>query len=81
MEIEEKAEGFALARFEGGKAYLKTEIKKELYEEAMVREVARRVQLMRKEKKLVESDRIGVDGEREDKELGGMIKKERREIG
>jgi len=80
VEIEEKAEGFALARFEGGKAYLKTEIKKELYEEAMVREVARRVQLMRKEKKLVEPDRIVLHVETEDKELASIIKKHTAEL-
>ena len=75
VEVAESAEGFAIARFEGGKVYLKTEIKKELYEEAMVREVARRVQLMRKEKKLVESDKIVLHVETEDKELLAIVKK------
>ena len=75
VEIEETAEGFAVARFEGGKVYLKTEMKKELYEEAMVREIARRVQLMRKEKKLVESDRIVLHIETDDKELSAIAKK------
>ena len=60
VEMTETAEGFAIAPFEEGKVYLKTHINKELYAEAMVREVARRVQLMRKEKKLVESDRISL---------------------
>lgn len=80
VEITEAAEGFAIARFEGGKAYLKTEMKKELYEEAMVREVARRVQLMRKEKKLVEGDRIVLHVETDDKELLSIMKKHTSEI-
>ena len=75
VSIEEKADGFAIASFEGGKVYLKTEVKKELYEEAMVREVARRVQLMRKEKKLVEADRISLHIETEDKEMSSIVKK------
>jgi len=76
----ESAEGFALAAFEGGKVFLKTEMKKELYEEAMVREVARRVQLMRKEKKLVESDSIALHLHSPDKELASIIKKHSEEI-
>lgn len=80
VEITESAEGFAIAAFEGGKVFLKTEIKKELYEEAMVREVARRVQLMRKEKKLVESDRIAVHIETHEKELLSIIKRHTSEI-
>ena len=80
VEIEEQAEGFAVAHFEGGKVYLKTEMKKELYEEAMVREIARRVQLMRKEKKFVESDRIVLHIETEDKELSAIAKKHTAEI-
>ncbi|MFA6490247.1 MAG: isoleucine--tRNA ligase [Candidatus Micrarchaeia archaeon] len=72
--VEESSEGFAIASFEGGKVYFKTEMKKELYEEAMVREVARRVQLMRKEKKLVEADRIVLHVETHDKELLAILK-------
>ncbi|MFA4983316.1 MAG: DUF5915 domain-containing protein, partial [Candidatus Micrarchaeia archaeon] len=53
----------------------KTEMKKELYEEAMVREVARRVQLMRKEKKLVESDKISLHIHTSDKELLSIVKR------
>ena len=52
---------------------MKAEIKKELYEEAMVREVARRVQIMRKEKKLVESDRIALHIHTADRELAAII--------
>lgn len=75
VQLTESASGFAIASFEGGKAFLKTEMKKELYEEAMVREVARRVQLMRKERKLVESDRIALHIHTDDKELAALLKK------
>ena len=73
--VDEKAEGFAIARFQSGRVFLKTEVKKDLYEEAMVREVARRVQLMRKEKKLVESDKISIHLFTEDKELHSILKR------
>jgi hypothetical protein len=55
-------------------------MKKELYEEAMVREVARRVQIMRKEKRLVESDSIALHLHTPDKELSAIIKKHSDEI-
>jgi len=80
VEMIETAEGFAIAGFEGGKVFLKTEMKKELYEEAMVREVARRVQIMRKEKHLVESDSIALHLHTPDKELSAIIKKHSDEI-
>ena len=54
-------EGHALADFSGGKALLKTHINKELYSEGICREVARRIQQMRKEAGLVEKDKIEVD--------------------
>ena len=75
ISVEETAAGFAIAPFEGGKVYLKTEMKKELYDEAMVREVARRVQLMRKERKLVEADKILLHVETQDKELLAILKR------
>jgi len=80
VELRESAKGFAIAAFEGGKVYLKTQMKKELYEVAMVREVARRVQLMRKEKKLVESDGIALHLHTDDKELTSIIKRHSDEI-
>jgi len=60
-------EGYSEALFSGGKVYLKTKINEELHNEAISREVARRIQLMRKEMNLVESDLIKVNiiGERE----------------
>jgi hypothetical protein len=75
VEATESAEGFSIAPFEEGRVFLKTEVKRELYEEAMVREVARRVQMMRKEKKLVESDRIALYLFCEDKEMSAIIKR------
>lgn len=80
VELKETAEGFSIAPFEGGKVYLKTEMKKELYEEAMVREVARRVQLMRKEERLVESDQIALHLHTADKELSAIIRRHGDEI-
>jgi hypothetical protein len=71
----ETADGFSIAAFEEGKVFLKTEVKKELYEEAMVREVARRVQIMRKEKKLVEADRISLHMHTDSRDLAAIIKK------
>ncbi len=75
VSVDESAEGFAIAQFPEGRVFLKTEMKKELYEEAMVREVARRVQLMRKEKKLVESDKISLHIHTSDKELLSIVKR------
>ncbi|HIH30920.1 TPA: isoleucine--tRNA ligase [Candidatus Micrarchaeota archaeon] len=75
VEVQEKSEGFAISQFEGGRVFLKTEIKKELYEEAMVREVARRVQIMRKERKLLEQDRIALHIETDGKELLSILKR------
>ena len=71
----ESSEGFSIAAFESGKVFLKTEVKKELYEEAMVREVARRIQMMRKERKLVEADRISLHMHTESRDLAAIIKK------
>ena len=71
----ESAEGFAIAPFEGGKVFLKTEVKRELYEEAIVREAARRVQMMRKEKKLFEADKIALSLHTDDKDLLSILKK------
>jgi isoleucyl-tRNA synthetase len=80
VEMKESAEGYAIASFEEGKVFLKTDVKKELYEEAMVRESARRVQIMRKDKKLVESDSIALHLHSEDKELMAIIRKHSDEI-
>jgi isoleucyl-tRNA synthetase len=50
--------GFASKEFEGGVVYLDTELTEELKEEALLREVMRKVQNIRKKMKLVVSDRI-----------------------
>lgn len=59
--IETPPKGYVEAPFSGGRVYLKKELTPALYEEALVREVARRIQMMRKEMKLVESDLIEVN--------------------
>lgn len=62
FEIKEKpVEGYSAAQFEHGTVYVKTEISKELYREALAREVARRIQIMRKEMQLVEKDSVEVN--------------------
>jgi len=60
VEVKESLENYEVMLFDEGKVYLKTEVSKELYEEAMLREVARRLQMLRKENGLVESDTIAV---------------------
>ncbi|MCX8196901.1 MAG: isoleucine--tRNA ligase [Candidatus Micrarchaeota archaeon] len=74
LEIHETAAGFSIARFDGGVLYLDTKIKKHLYEEAMVREVARRIQLMRKQAQLVETDKIMLYLQVGDKELESILR-------
>jgi isoleucyl-tRNA synthetase len=60
IEIEEKAKDYEITLVEKGKVYLYTKINEELFEEAMLREIARRIQQLRKEEKLVESDEINI---------------------
>ncbi|MFH0817000.1 MAG: isoleucine--tRNA ligase [Candidatus Micrarchaeota archaeon] len=59
--IEEPPPGYALSQFSAGAVYIKTEVNPALYEEAMAREVGRRIQIMRKELALVETDNIQVN--------------------
>ncbi len=54
--LQKPVEGYAAAPFEQGTVYLKTVISEELHREALAREVARRIQLMRKEMELIERD-------------------------
>jgi len=72
VSVVESAKDRAIAPFDGGKVYLKTKISEELYAQAMVREAARRVQLLRKEMKLVENDKIHLWVEA-DKELEKIL--------
>jgi len=59
--VEIPPKGYAEAPFSGGRVYLKTEVTPALYNEAITREVGRRIQLMRKELELIESDMIEVN--------------------
>ncbi len=58
VNIAEEMKGYSIGKFGEGKVYLKTEMSNELYAEAMLREVSRRIQIMRKEMGLVEEDEI-----------------------
>jgi hypothetical protein len=53
-------EGYSFKATQWGVVLLKTKIDPELYAEAMLSEVRRRIQMMRKEMQLVESDTINV---------------------
>ena len=68
------SEKFAVGETENGKVYIDREISEELYEEAIVKEVLRRIQHMRKEMGLVEKDivEIRMDGE---SEIVSIVKK------
>jgi len=76
----EDAPDYSIVYFEGGKAILKTKINEKLYEKAMIREISRRIQMMRKEMKLVETDKIFVGLEIKDNELLNIAKKNSDEI-
>lgn len=72
-------EALACMEMELGKVCIDKEISEELYEEAIVKEVVRRVQQMRKEMGLIEKDsiRVVIDGE---KEVVSIAKKNSEEI-
>lgn len=59
--LETPPKGYVEAPFSGGRVYLKKEVTPALYEEALAREVGRRIQMMRKEMKLVESEMVEVN--------------------
>jgi isoleucyl-tRNA synthetase len=65
---------FASEAFSNGTVHIAKKIDEELYEEGMVNEVKRRVQMMRKEAQLVERDHIHLDISCEN-ELEGILKK------
>ncbi|MEM3555934.1 MAG: isoleucine--tRNA ligase [Candidatus Micrarchaeia archaeon] len=71
--------GYAEASFTGGRVYLKTEVTPALYEEALLREVGRRIQMMRKEMKLLESDLVEVNVVG-DSEIISIIEKNKNEL-
>ncbi|MBI5228222.1 isoleucine--tRNA ligase [Candidatus Micrarchaeota archaeon] len=64
----------ALAAFESGNVYVDKKIDESLYEEGMMNEVKRRVQMLRKEAQLVESDKIEISFNSE-KELEEIVKR------
>lgn len=74
IEITEKINDYEVALIEKGKVYLYTKINVELFEEAMIREVARRIQQLRKEENLIEEDKIIVHFEAS-KSLAEIINK------
>ncbi len=58
VSVTEKAAGFSIAGFDNGRVYVKSVIDAGLYAEAMERELARRIQMMRKDMGLEHADRI-----------------------
>lgn len=74
-----EAKEFASADFPGGKACLNCEVSEELYAEAIMNEIARRIQMLRKDLKLVETDRIAVTTDAED-EFRSIIEKNQEAI-
>ncbi len=74
VEIEEKVKDYEITLIEKGKVYLYTKINEELFEEAMLREVARRIQQLRKQEELIESDEITIHFE-SSKKLKEIINK------
>ncbi|MCC7552674.1 isoleucine--tRNA ligase [Candidatus Micrarchaeota archaeon] len=79
IEITEKAKDYEVTLIEKGKVYLYTKINPELFEEAMLREVARRIQQLRKQENLVETDQITISFEAS-KTLAEIINKHNEEI-
>ncbi|MCX6777907.1 MAG: isoleucine--tRNA ligase [Candidatus Micrarchaeota archaeon] len=55
-----ESSGYEKSEFEGGVVFVKTKMSEALYDEAMVSEVRRRIQMARKELGLVETDHINV---------------------
>ncbi|MEM4209177.1 MAG: isoleucine--tRNA ligase [Candidatus Anstonellaceae archaeon] len=58
INIQEVASGYSIAHFEGGKVYVSCLMDMELYSKALIKEVIRRIQQMRKELNLINSDKI-----------------------
>lgn len=79
VEIKETAKDYEVVLLEKGKVYLYTKISDALFEEAMLREVARRIQQLRKEAGLIESDKINVKFEAS-KKLTDIIEKNKEQI-
>lgn len=58
---QQAAEGYAISSFDDGIVYIKTKMSRQLMCEAMIREVARRVQIERKKLGLVEKNKISLE--------------------
>jgi len=69
-------EGYAMGEFKEGRTFLKMENDKELEGEGFVREVTRRIQILRKNMNLSKQDRIELIIESNDKELRNYLSKE-----
>ncbi|NYZ75975.1 hypothetical protein H0N98_01865 [Candidatus Micrarchaeota archaeon] len=73
--VEEKPAGeMASSQFSKGTVHIDRKMDEELYEEGILNEVKRRIQMMRKEAQLVEQDKIGVSINAE-KEIEAILKK------
>jgi isoleucyl-tRNA synthetase len=74
FEVGKGVEGYLAGECEFGRVYIDKEVTEELYEEAITKEVLRRIQQMRKEMGLVEKDvvMIKIDGE---SEIVSIVKK------
>jgi hypothetical protein len=70
---------FPSTQFSLGKVCLNCEVSEELYEEAILNEVGRRIQMLRKESLFVEKDRISVEIDAE-KEIASIIEKRKQEL-
>ncbi|MEM4272460.1 MAG: class I tRNA ligase family protein, partial [Candidatus Bilamarchaeaceae archaeon] len=70
---------FPSAPFPLGRVCLDCEVSEELYEEAILNEVCRRIQMLRKEGMLVEKDAISVKIDAE-KEISSIIEKRKKEL-
>ncbi|MCX8163637.1 MAG: isoleucine--tRNA ligase [Candidatus Micrarchaeota archaeon] len=58
VQIQEVLSGYSIAEFDGGKVYVSCLMDIELYSKALLKEVIRRIQQMRKELNLVNTDKI-----------------------
>jgi isoleucyl-tRNA synthetase len=78
--LEEKPHGeIESQEFTKGTIHIDKKIDEELYEEGMLNEIKRRVQMMRKEAKLVEQDRIKLSIDTES-EIEGILKKQEKDL-
>ncbi|VVC03976.1 Isoleucine--tRNA ligase [Candidatus Bilamarchaeum dharawalense] len=78
--VESKPTGdLASQDFSKGTVHIDKKLDEALYEEGLLNEVKRRVQMMRKEAKLVESDKITLTVDT-DKEIEAIVKKYKKEI-